>query len=296
MQTKTILIIDDTVENLDILASLLNMYDIVDAINGEDALEILKGETINLILLDIMMPGMNGYKVCSKIQEDPKTKDIPIIFITAKTDEDSIEKAYDVGGIDYVSKPFKPKELLAKVKREFKLQNLQKDLLLSASTDSLTSLYNRRYFTQTSEHIFDISKREHNNLSIIMIDIDKFKSINDTYGHQTGDYVILYFAKILKEFQRQSDLACRYGGEEFVLLLPNTDILGAEQVAQKLRSKIESSIVQLPNKQELNFTISSGVSRINFKNDQNIESLLKRADEAMYEAKKSGRNKVYIKE
>ncbi len=146
MKNKTILAVDDTVANLDILIELLNSYDIVDATSGEDALEIVEEENIDLILLDIMMPEMDGFEVCAKLKENPATKDIPIIFITAKTDEDSIEKAYELGGSDYVSKPFKPKELLARVKIQFELQNLQNELKLLASTDSMTKLYNRRLF------------------------------------------------------------------------------------------------------------------------------------------------------
>jgi len=294
METKTILIIDDTVENLDILGSLLEKYDIIDAISGKDALEILEEEKIDLILLDIMMPEMDGYEVCTKIRENTHTKNIPIIFITAKTDEDSIEKAYDVGGIDYVSKPFKPKELLAKVNRELTLQELQKELLIMATTDSLSTLYNRRYFTQSSEQIFNLSKREQQALSIIMIDIDKFKSINDNYGHKIGDDVIVYFANKLKEIQRTSDISCRYGGEEFVLLLPNTSLENATIVAQKLRSTIELSTLKISSTQEIQFTISLGVASVDFMNDTTIEPSLKKADEAMYRAKNSGRNKVCI--
>jgi len=294
MKTKTILIVDDTVENLDILGSLLEKYDIIDAISGKDALEILEEETIDLILLDIMMPEMNGYEVCAKIQENPNTKNIPIIFITAKTDEDSIEKAYDIGGIDYVSKPFKPKELLAKVNRELTLQELQKELRIMATTDSLSGLYNRRYFTQSSEQIFHLSKREKQELSIIMIDIDKFKSINDNFGHKIGDDVIVYFANELKKIQRKSDLSCRYGGEEFVLLLPNTSLENATIVAEKLRSKIELSSLKISSDQEIQFTVSLGVATVDFINDATTEPSLKKADEAMYRAKNSGRNKVCV--
>jgi len=294
METKTILIIDDTIENLDILGSLLEKYDIIDAISGKDALEILEEEKIDLILLDIMMPEMDGYEVCTKIRENTHTKNIPIIFITAKTDEDSIEKAYDIGGIDYVSKPFKPKELLAKVNRELTLQELQKELLIMATTDSLSTLYNRRYFTQSSEQIFNLSKREQQALSIIMIDIDKFKSINDNYGHKIGDDVIVYFANKLKEIQRTSDISCRYGGEEFVLLLPNTSLENATIVAQKLRSTIELSTLKISSTQEIQFTISLGVASVDFMEDTSIEPSLKKADEAMYRAKNSGRNKVCV--
>ena len=183
MSKQTILVVDDTIANLDILLELLDNYDLIDVTNGKDALKIAQNEDIDLILLDIMMPEMDGYEVCKRLKSNPKTKDIPIIFITAKTDEESIERAFDIGGSDYIMKPFMPKELLARVKKELYIQTLQNELKLLAITDSMTELYNRRYFTQAAKHLFDLSKREKKNLSLVMLDIDKFKNINDTYGH-----------------------------------------------------------------------------------------------------------------
>lgn len=127
-----------------------------------------------------------------------------------------------------------------------------------------------------------------------MIDIDKFKSINDNYGHQVGDDVIVHFATTLKSIQRKSDVSCRYGGEEFVLLLPNTNITGAQNLANKIRLQIEATRLTLPSKEQIQFTVSLGVAIVNFENDTNIEAALKRADKAMYEAKNSGRNKVCL--
>ena len=294
MAIKTILAVDDTSTNLDILEDLLEQYDVINAISGEDALKIVETEKIDLILLDIMMPNMDGYEVCRRLKLDDKAKDIPIIFITAKTDEDSIEKAYDIGGVDYVSKPFKPKELLAKVRRELKLQDLQNELKLLASTDPMTKLYNRRYFTKMAEHTLDLVKREKKDLSVIMLDIDKFKNVNDTYGHQVGDDVIIELANKLMECQRQSDIVCRYGGEEFVILLPNTSIDGAKVVAEKIREEVESLSINLLTNEKLNFTISLGVSQVNLENESNIELALKRADDALYIAKENGRNKVEV--
>lgn len=295
MENKTILLVDDTVENLDILAELLKAYDIIDATNGKDALEVILKEKVDLILLDIMMPDMNGYEVCKKIKENTLTKDIPIIFITAKIDEDSIEKAYDMGGSDYITKPFKPKELLARVKRELQLQDLENELKLLAATDPLTKLYNRRYFSQISEYIMDLAKREKQNLSIIILDIDKFKNVNDTYGHQVGDETIVKLADILRICQRKSDIICRYGGDEFVMLLPNTPIDGASTVANNIRKTVEQNTILLDNKEELKFTVSIGVSQVNFDSENSIESTLKRADKALYETKEKGRNMVILR-
>lgn len=290
---KTILLVDDTRTNLDILMELLGEeYDLIPSANTKDALEIVLEEEIDLILLDIMMPDLDGFEVCQILKENPDTKDIPIIFITAKIDEDSIEKAYVIGGSDYLTKPFKPKELLAKVKMQLQLQDLQNELKLLASTDPMTNLYNRRYFSKISEQNLDLAKRDKKDISIIMIDIDKFKNVNDTYGHQIGDDVIIQLADILKFYQRKSDIVCRYGGEEFVILLPNTSADGALIVAQKIRKSVEDTTIKIDNNEDFKFTISLGVSQIDISNELNIEKGLKRADEALYEAKETGRNKV----
>ncbi len=299
MKTKNLLVVDDIEINIDILVELLSdKYEVTVALDGASALEIVEEEDINLILLDIMMPNMDGYEVCTVLKNNPKTMNIPIIFITAKIDEDSIEKAYEVGGVDYITKPFKPKELLARVKTQLTIQDLiynleesKKELLLLASIDPMTQLYNRRYFTNTSEHLLDLAKRENKDVSIIMIDIDKFKRINDTYGHQTGDKVIIDVANKLLKHQRKSDIVCRFGGEEFVIFLPNTSLDGANIVAQKIRKDIEESAV-LEKDLILKFTVSIGISVVDIQNEINIEESIKRADKALYQAKESGRNKV----
>jgi diguanylate cyclase (GGDEF)-like protein len=300
MKEKTILIVDDTVTNLDILADLLHNFDVIDALSGKDALQIVNEEKIDLILLDIMMPEMDGYDVCKKLKENPKTKKIPVIFITAITDESNLEYAYDLGASDYITKPFKPKELLAKVKRELHIQELihslevsKKELELLAATDPLTKLYNRRYFTESSNQIFNLCKRLKEEISVIIMDIDNFKSINDTYGHNIGDDVIIDIANKLVQNQRKSDVACRFGGEEFVLLLPNTKKESALVIAEKIRKNVESSIIHLTNN-SLQYTISIGISNVHFKDETNIEKALKRADEALYIAKNNGKNQVQV--
>jgi len=292
MENKTILIVDDTVTNLDILIELLDQYDVIDATNGKDAIEIANEEKIDLILLDIMMPEMDGYEVCKELQTNQNTKHIPIIFITAKTDENSIEKAYDIGGSDYVTKPFKPRELLSRVKKELQIQDMMNELKLLASTDPMTKLYNRRYFTKISEHSVDLAKREKQDISMIMIDIDKFKTINDTFGHQIGDDVIISLADILQQNKRKSDIVCRFGGEEFVILLPNTSKDGARIVAEKIRKDVENFRLSLKDDNQLRFTISSGIAVVELDQNRAIELALKKADDALYKAKESGRNKV----
>ena len=178
--------------------------------------------------------------------------------------------------------------------RTRKLENSNNELKLLASTDPLTKLFNRRYFTKTSEHILDITKRNNTDLSIIMLDIDDFKSVNDTYGHKVGDDVIVAVANILEEFSRNSDIVCRFGGEEFIILTPETNFKGAMVVAEKIRLEVENKTINI-NDVELKFTVSIGISQVINDKDYNIEASIHRADEALYEAKKSGKNKAVNK-
>jgi len=297
--SKSILVVDDLPANIEILLALLgDEYDLLAAIDGESALEIAEEDQPDLILLDIIMPNMNGYSVAQELKRNEKTKDIPIIFITAVTDEMSIEKAYEVGGIDYVTKPFKPKELRARVNRELQIQALisnlaqsKEELQLMASTDAMSGLYNRRYFSDISEEILSLAQRNKTPLSVLMIDIDYFKNINDTYGHKTGDEVIVAFASVLKESARKSDVICRWGGEEFVLLLPQTDIEGARAIGEKIRETI-ANLELLLHSHVIKVTVSIGAAQVNYAVSNAMEHAINQADEVLYHAKRSGRNKV----
>jgi len=296
----TVLIVDDTETNVDILVELLSeTYEIVVALDGETALEIIQEQQIDLVLLDIMMPKIDGYEVCRQIKENPKTKDIPVIFITAKIDETSIEKAYDVGGIDYVTKPFKPKELFARIKTQLHLRAVIQELKESrerlkrlSELDPMTNLCNRRYFTQVAKNVLALAKRDQQDLSLIMLDIDKFKRINDTYGHQVGDDVLVAFASILLKRIRKSDYACRFGGEEFVVMLPETPLEGAMEIAEKIRQSIEELTLTTDKNEKVMITVSLGVSSVDIIHDSSIEAAIHRADDALYSAKKAGRNQV----
>lgn len=298
----SILIVDDTETNVDILVELLSdSYEIVVALDGRSALEILEEQEVDLILLDIMMPIIDGYEVCRRVKQNEKTNNIPIIFITAKMDEESIEKAYEAGGMDYVTKPFKPKELFARIKTQLQLRALIQELESSknalkhlSETDPMTDLCNRRYFNHTSKSIMELAKRDKTVLTVVMLDIDKFKEVNDTYGHNVGDEIIISLADILFEMTRKSDLACRFGGEEFILLLPETSLEGAMVIAEKIRKKVESFSLRLEDEREVNITISLGVSQVDTENDLSMESAIKRADIALYKAKENGRNKVCV--
>ncbi|NOQ30515.1 MAG: diguanylate cyclase [Helicobacteraceae bacterium] len=287
-EQKTILIVDDTETNIDILVDLLDDYDIRVALDGMSAIEIVNDENIDLILLDIMMPEIDGFEVCRRLKQNPANSNIPIIFLTAKTDEDSIEKAYETGGSDFVTKPFRPRELLARVNKELKLQSMIKHLEYISSRDVMTGIYNRRKFFELSTYIFETQK---NNLYTVMIDIDKFKSINDQYGHPTGDKVIKMVAKTISEYITTGTVFGRLGGEEFAIVCTNKTDDEVMQDIESIRVLIQDLEVLSDDGEVIKFTISNGISKIN-ENTESLDELLKHADDALYEAKGTGRNKV----
>jgi len=297
---KTVLIVDDTKINIDILIELLdNRYDILVSLNGTRALELIDQNHIDIILLDILMPDINGYDLCRILKAQENTRNIPVIFITANSDEESIDTAFEVGGIDYITKPFKALELLARLKTHLNTQELlldleksHKELELQASQDHMTKLYNRRYFSEISNKVMQLAVRNKKPLSILMLDIDKFKNINDTYGHPVGDEVIIALANTLRDISRLSDIACRFGGEEFLILLPETSAEGAMVIGEKIRKFVEDLVINTQDNISIKFTISIGIAEFDRENELNLEKSIQRADEALYDAKKGGRNRV----
>jgi len=289
---STILIVDDTETNIDILLDLLSdEYDILVALDGKSTLEIVESEKIDLILLDIMMPGMNGYEVCKVLKKQSSTKDIPVVFITAKSDEESIAQAFEVGGVDYISKPFKPLELLARVKTQIRIKHLVEDLERIASHDEMTGVYNRRRFFKEANEIFvNIGQ----NLYAIMIDIDKFKKVNDTYGHGVGDEVIKMMAHTVEKNMLEGSIFGRIGGEEFALLCYVLDEDEIMKNMQDIRKAVEKCEVITDEGDVIKFTISVGMAKSD-KDTNSLDLLLKKADKAMYEAKDSGRNKAIFR-
>lgn len=283
-----ILIVDDTKSNIEILLELLgNTYNVIPALGGHKALKIVQKKKIDLILLDIMMPEISGLEVCEILRKDPTTKDIPIIFITAKTDESSIEKAYDVGGMDYVTKPFRPKELLARVKTQLRVQALIQHLESLSSTDQLTGVNNRRKFYDLAYSKF---LNHEDTLYAVMIDIDHFKRINDTYGHPAGDVVIKTLAQAINGMISVETVFGRVGGEEFALLCSSSNDETVAELIENIRKNVEQMQIRIEPEKAINITISSGISS-NAAVCNSLDELLKQADEALYQAKKSGRNR-----
>lgn len=289
MKSKSVvLIVDDVVLNLHVLVNLLkDDYEIKVAKDGTKALELAQLEPIpDLILLDISMPGMDGYEVLSYLKECPGASHIPIIFVTGNTSIEDEEKGLSIGAVDYIAKPISPAILKARVHTHIKIKNQQDDLLYNATHDQLTGLYNRHVLSEEGERKFTRAKRQGDKLSIIILDIDHFKAVNDNYGHLMGDKVLISIANILKKNRRTEDFPARFGGEEFVVILENCDLHNAIEIAENIRIYISSQEIY-----NIAITASFGVCELK-KSHNNLESLIKDADSALYCAKEEGRNRV----
>ena len=289
--SMTILIVDDVQANITILERTLASvgYNISVAFNGQKALELVPKLKPDLILLDIMMPGIDGYEVCRRLKQSDESKYIPVIFITAKGDTESIVEGFDVGAVDFIMKPFKVKEVCARVHTHLTLSAALNKLIQDSETDPLTGLFNRRTFLKRIEEEAMRFRRYQKPFSILFGDIDFFKKINDTYGHAAGDAVLINISNILKTEKREIDQVARWGGEEFLILLPETDVAGAVQHGNKIREMISAKPF-IYEGQEINITMSFGVSIYN--GDTSIEKVIDLADQRLYRAKESGRNKV----
>ena len=302
-----ILIVDDTPDNLRLLTKILESkgYSVRKSLNGRMALQGVHREPPDLILLDINMPEMNGYEVCKKLKESTTTAQIPIIFISALERLEDKVRAFELGGVDYITKPFQEQEVLMRVNNQLTIQQqrqalmeqnqrleqeIQERLRAEAQVkklslmDELTGLYNRRGFFLLAEQQLKIALRTKTSYCILFADLDGLKRINDTLGHEIGDKIIIDAAKILKQTFRDSDIVARLGGDEFVLFLPiyygSTD-----DCYSRLQEKID--VFNQENNKSYLLSISLGVQPGNFNNDLSLEQLVAMADKLMYEHKRS---------
>ena len=282
-----VLIVDDVPANIQILAACLkDKYSIKVASDGLRCLELVANTPApDLILLDIEMPGMNGYEVCQELKNNSTTQDIPVIFVTANDQEEDEERGLQLGAVDYITKPIRPSIVAARVQTHITLKQQRDQLMSMATHDQLTGLYNRHYLFHAAQKKIARSIRHNIPMSLAMIDIDFFKLINDQYGHPMGDAVLQAVAKILDEQSREEDIVVRFGGEEFIVLFDHSDLNNAQKKAEKLRKLVEDL-----KPQDLLVTMSFGITTLNENDD--LDAMIKRADEALYQAKEAGRNRV----
>lgn len=291
----TILVIEDHPDQRDLLAIVLQRegYRVITAANGIEALDKLETESVHIALSDIMMPKMDGFELIKRMRSHPSLKNIYLILITARIQEGDRVRGLDLGADDYITKPFSFSELLARIRVGSRVVQYQRHLEHQSQVDSLTGLYNRRAFEKKIQEEFERSTRYYNSLSVLILDIDNFKLINDTYGHHGGDAALVKIAENLREKTRQSDFAARYGGEEFVLILPETDQDSAEQVATKIHEAIRTCPFGT-SARPFALTVSIGVSSTSAKIYPDWRELVEDADKALYRAKNSGKDRIEI--
>lgn len=268
--------------------------------DGIEGFKKLLSETIDVILCDLEMPGMDGYKFLKMVASREELQDIPVIMLTSHEEQDAKIRGLEAGASDYVTKPFFPAELLARVKVQLKIKSLQDSLKESnrrlmelSQTDALTGLANRRRLMEILKVEFERSNRTNTPFSLLMIDLDHFKKINDNYGHQEGDVVLRTVAELMQHHLRQYDTAARFGGEEFSLVLPESDPVEAAGVAERIRKEIAKMCFSGAI-ENLKITASIGVASSPHPRIDDINELLRAADNALYEAKNNGRNRVEI--
>jgi len=295
MNKKTILIVDDSKLNIEILSDILKtkLYRIVVAKSGKKALEFAKIKKPDLILLDIMMPEINGFEVCGLLKNNSETADIPIIFISGLDKSKDIVKGFQVGAVDYIVKPFQKEVVLARVNTHLKLSETQKKIektnneltkLLNevqylSFHDEMTGLYNRRYFENELERL---SNSRELPITIFVADIDKLKDVNDNYGHKKGDKYIKKAAEILNRSTRDGDVVARIGGDEYAIILSNSGLETAKSLFERIKNNVKEYNKKNKFVEQLN--ISTGFA-IKTKKEENIDNIFRKADEMMYNNK-----------
>lgn len=299
---QRILIVDDAPTNTQLLTqALVEKFEIIVANSGKDALSIIKqSPTPDIILLDLIMPEMSGYEVCKQIKLDKRTRDIPVIFLTTLSDQEN--EAFDLrsGAVDYISKPFDFPKAEEKIKNHLALKHYREILSKTADTDALTQIPNRRRFMEMLAIEIRKAKRNNTPLSVIRIDIDYFKSFNDTYGHLEGDDCLQEIAFVIKKtLKRAGDLVARWEGEEFACLLPDTNLKGATHVAENIRKAVIN--LRIPHQTspiEKFVTLSLGVASVigarEKSDDISYETLIEQAQAALVQSKKTGRNRIFV--
>ncbi|WP_405406444.1 diguanylate cyclase [Paracoccus sp. Ld10] len=290
-----ILVIDDEPANIEIVTAVLeDEYEICFALSGEQAVQVARASRPDLILLDVVMPGMDGYQLCRIFKADPVLSDIPVIFATALGDDEAELRGLAVGAIDYVTKPIRPAALQRRVRNHVQMKRMRDQLTEQALRDPLTGLANRRMLERRLQAELHRQARDGGLIAVLMLDIDHFKGFNDTYGHPEGDICLQAVSQALaRAIRRSGDLCARYGGEEFACILPGTDLDGALHLAETMRAGVE--MLAIPHRASQVgqvVTISIGVASGRCDMGSDNAFWLTGADRMLYRSKLAGRNRV----
>jgi diguanylate cyclase (GGDEF)-like protein len=290
---QKVLVIDDSQQMHPLIQVRLRGLgvELISAYDGQTGLKIATEEPPDLILLDVNMPGMSGFEVCQVLKESSQTHDIPVIFLTGADESVNKVKGFDLGAVDYVTKPFDPAELCARVRAALNTKALMDLLTTQGQIDGLTGLHNRRYFDERLGQELAAGHRYERPVGLLMIDLDHFKSINDTFGHPKGDQVLRKFADVLTQTCRATDVTCRYGGEEFAVILPAS----TAELSQQCGVRVLDAVRKCPDFVDIigrPVTASIGVACAVPSDRMAPAALVEAADKALYTAKVSGRNRI----
>lgn len=296
---KVVVVEDQAFSYKGILNTLSDKTDVSLITNPDEALFKIADGDYDAAIISLHLNGMDSLRLCSHLRSLEQTRSLPIVVLANPNQENTVRRALEIGVNDYINRPPDPQELQARLKTQMSrkryhdcLRHSVQQTVEMAVKDPLTDLHNRRYFNGHFESLFETAVASKKPLSILMCDIDHFKSVNDTHGHDIGDAVIVDCAKRIKKSIRNIDLACRFGGEEFIILMPDTDLALAQIVAERIRNDMAAHPVVCNNGAlQVPITISVGVSSLDEKYDT-PEKLMKRADVALYNAKRDGRNRV----
>ncbi|GAA6145524.1 diguanylate cyclase [Thalassolituus maritimus] len=286
---STVLIVDDSPSNIRVMAAVLQeRYRVKTATSGQQCLDMALRHKPDLILLDIEMPGISGYETCRELKDMSETRDIPVIFVTGRDNIEDEEMGLRIGAVDYITKPIRPVILSARVDTHVTLKRQQDRLLQLAMHDQLTGLYNRHYMLEMVDQRLSRARRHNTPLSLLIVDLDHFKQINDTHGHIVGDQILEQVSALLNQQCRTEDTVTRFGGEEFLILMEPCSLNQAHYKAEVMRHQISEL---MPSGIEV--TVSIGAAEFS-DSDTNFNDMLKRADDALYRAKANGRNQTEL--
>jgi diguanylate cyclase (GGDEF)-like protein len=290
-----LLIVDDQPANIRVMAEALgDQYDLFFATSGSKALEIASSAGVELVLLDVVMPDLDGFEVCRRLKSDERTSRIPVIFVTAREETSDEARGFDVGAVDYITKPIRPPVVQARVRTQLELKQARDLLETLASVDALTGIGNRRRFDNGLDEEWRRAARNGSWFSLAILDVDHFKRFNDAYGHARGDECLRAIAQAITVVARRpGDLAARYGGEEFGIILPETDPAAMAAVMKHLLSAVHSlGIAHAASPSGTQVSVSVGAVSVIASANQEPAAVLETADRLLYEAKENGRNRV----